>query len=240
MDAIVKKPGLNYANKRTYSFIDNNVKKIKTEFELKQEPSNESEEIVEVLSEPSAKNARRVTPERENFDAVIDEAYMECLSQKDICGEARIANLVAILKERAESLKLRFDNFKLLIERLLEKMIVDKKWRGLTVEKTLALSAYGNYEVSEDEDVWQECKSCQASYPPGKYHCECDDKFTNRVFYLTHKVTQHKSKLASNDEMNCKDCNLKFGTDPRSLAIHLRENHLCMYNHIVSEKFVES
>ena len=194
-----------------------------------------------MLSEPSAKNARSVTPEREIFDAVVDEAYMECLSQKDICGGARIANLVAILKERAESFKLRFDNFKLSIERLLEKMVVDKRWRGLTVEKALALSAYGNYEVPEDEDVWQECKSYQASYPPIKCHCsECDDKFTNRVFYLTHKVTQQKSKLASNDEINCKDCNLKFGTDPRSLAIHLREKHLCMYNHIVSEKFVES
>ena len=199
---------------------------------IKAEPSFEAEEVAEEIRDPPAKTPRNESPAREDFGSAMAEAYMQVVGEKDIAAEKRIWNLVSALKDRAKSFKLSYEKLQLLVGTFIDKLIVDKNWSNLTVDKALALSVFGDFEAPLEKVDWFKCNLCETSYPPGKYRCgTCGDKFTNQIILLAHRMTAHQSSVDCRDFF-CKSCNLRFGKDPRSFAIHLREKHLCTYNHI--------
>ena len=210
--------------------------------------------------EPRAIMTREVeysheTPIRENYSKmrrirspeptrsigeVMAGVYYNTLSDKELSSEKRIFKLVSILKKRATSFSLDAKQLQMLVEKFLDKLIADKNWSAMTVEKALLLCATLDEDFDENVELcdWFECKFCELAHPPGKYICTmCGEKFQHEVFLQAHKMTSHNSAaVITGIALVCQACNVNFNEDPRQLAIHIREKHMCPYNHIECPK----
>ena len=171
---------------------------------------------------------------------VMAGVFYNSVAEKDFSSEKRLFKLVSKLKKHSAGFSLDAKQLQMIVEKFLEKMIAEKNWTAMTVEKALLLCATLDQDLPEEIEGadWYDCKFCELSHPPGKFQCSlCGEKFQHEVFLQAHKMTSHNSAAVfTGMSLICEPCGLDFNQDPRQLAIHIREKHMCQYNHIECPK----
>ena len=169
---------------------------------------------------------------KEDSQDPFEVLFNTCIYEESLTAEARISNLITSLKAKSTELLVERSELNELIKKYVEKLIAQKNWSGLNVDEVFAVFALSDYRPAKMPDVLS-CSHCAASYPPGRFKCAiCRGTFVHKVFLVAHEIAAHKSKYRFDNLLICSYCGLELGMDPRALASHIRDTHLCEFNHV--------
>ena len=169
--------------------------------------------------------------------SAMNAEYQVAMKEVNVTSEQRVKNTLSNLKRVFTEFKIPSGDHQRYYDMYLEKMIAEKRWKGVTVSNVIFHSISSSSKPFTSKDAPEKdyhCPSimCCLVYPAKKYTCYlCTSRFTTLADRYVHEWQEHGRLNQTEFQCDVSNCRQVFYKNPLALKTHYYSKHLCASEH---------